>query len=116
MDLKYRDISDQELRVAMRLLSSSSDLVKKYGDALKESRVASMDDGGMGSLIFFSSTAGERKLDRAIAEGEFVDEDGTLVSVVLNIDDRGELYELDSWKVDYSNLISWPESERIELK
>ncbi len=36
----------------------------------------------------------------------FVDEDGIDIIVSLNVDEKGILYELDVWKVDYSKRIS----------
>ncbi|WP_420885213.1 DUF6984 family protein, partial [Candidatus Symbiothrix dinenymphae] len=37
-----------------------------------------------------------------------VDEDGVDVIASLNIDDTGDLYELDIWKTDFSPLIKLP--------
>ncbi|PPQ19023.1 hypothetical protein CV770_12900 [Bradyrhizobium sp. AC87j1] len=64
--------------------------------------VEEMNDGGMGSLRFVGSA--DRRLGKCIGEAEFDDADGVPVSVALNIDQRGELYELDFWKVDFSPL------------
>ncbi|QQO17442.1 hypothetical protein JJB99_15535 [Bradyrhizobium diazoefficiens] len=64
--------------------------------------VEDMNDGGMGSLRFVGSL--DRRLGKCIGEAEFDDADGVLVSVALNVDQRGELFELDLWKVDFSPL------------
>ena len=45
---------------------------------------------------------------KCIAEKEFLDSDGVPISVTLNIDDDGLLYELDIWKVDFSPIIKYP--------
>ena len=64
--------------------------------------VEEMSDGGMGSLLFAGSV--DRRFGECIGEAEFNDADGVLVSVALNVDQRGELFELDLWKVDFSPL------------
>src|SRR2546421_11169790 len=64
--------------------------------------VEDMNDGGMGSLLFVGSA--DRRFGKCIGEAEFDDADGVLVSVALNIDQRGKLFELDLWKVDFSPL------------
>ncbi len=67
-------------------------------------KVKDMNDGGMGSLLFASSKK-DRRLGDVIARIQYQDEDGVTVLVSLNLDKEGELYELDSWKVDFSFLI-----------
>jgi hypothetical protein len=74
------------------------------------------DDGGMGSLQLFptdASTSRQRHLGKEIARGMFKDRDGVDVSVTVNVDDQGELYELDIWKVDSSPLLRWPCAEDV---
>lgn len=62
--------------------------------------VTDMVDGGMGSLLIGSGEG--RRLGKGVASYEFEDIDGVLVSVVLNVDQNGDLFELDVWKVDFS--------------
>lgn len=69
--------------------------------------VEEMNDGGMGSLLFFSSKAG-RVIGREVARREFVDEDGVPVVAILSLDNYGDLYELDVWKTNFSKLIKFP--------
>ncbi|MFK4505936.1 hypothetical protein LPJ38_32325 [Bradyrhizobium daqingense] len=64
--------------------------------------VEQMNDGGMGSLRFVGGE--DRRFGRCVGEAEFDDADGVLVSVALNVDQRGELFELDFWKADFSPL------------
>jgi hypothetical protein len=61
-----------------------------------------MNDGGMGSLRFVGSA--DRRFGKCIGEAEFDDLDGVPVSVALNVDQYGQLFELDLWKVDFSPL------------
>jgi hypothetical protein len=75
---------------------------------LEECAVQEMDDGGMGSLLFLSGRDEKRLLGRLAAAAEFEDMDGILVSVNVNLDQFGDLFELDVWKVDFSPLLKFP--------
>jgi len=77
-------------------------------DALDELAVADMNDGGMGSLRLAPSGVDTpaRRMSRQGAEFEYADDDGVLVQVSLNLDEQGQLFELDSWKVDFKPLIN----------
>ncbi|MCW2411880.1 hypothetical protein M2345_001639 [Sphingobium sp. B8D3D] len=70
--------------------------------------VEEMDDGGMGSLSFVSQKL-ERTYGGEAGSCGFYDEDGMQVRVGLILDQDGDLYELDLWKVDFSPLIKIPE-------
>jgi len=70
-------------------------------------KLESMDDGGMGSLHFFTETE-DPKFGKTVAEYEFKDEDGLPVFATLILDQNGRIYELDMWKVNYSPLQNWP--------
>jgi uncharacterized lipoprotein NlpE involved in copper resistance len=49
-------------------------------------------------------------------EAEYVDCDGVPVSIVLNADQNGRLYELDMWKVDFAPLQEYPAVGRMTIK
>ena len=69
--------------------------------------VVELDDGGMGSLRFVrDDVVGALKI---VAEVEFADTDGVLVSVALLADKRRQPAELDVFKVDFSPLIALPD-------
>lgn len=76
--------------------------------------VDDLDDGGMGSLRFYSQNR-DRKLGQCVVEAEFKDADGVTVSVELNLDNHGDLYELDIWKTDFSALVQWPTEGNITV-
>ena len=79
---------------------------------ISQLRASPMDDGGMGSLLF--ATAGtDRRHAKEVAVCYFEDEDGVSVSATLNVDQHGQLYELDVWKVDNSPLRRWPATSDI---
>jgi len=83
--------------------------------ALAQAMVEDMADGGMGSVRFCSARRGERRFRQQIAEASFVDEDGIAVSATLNLDQNGDLFELDLWKVDNSALHRYPARESINV-
>jgi hypothetical protein len=51
------------------------------------SRVMHMQDGGMGGIRFFRSEP--RSFGKALAEAQYLDSDGVLVSIVINADSGG---------------------------
>ncbi|MBK8997055.1 MAG: hypothetical protein IPM35_15085 [Myxococcales bacterium] len=75
-------------------------------------RVRPMPDGGMGSLQFSSETPSPHR-HHAIGAAEFEDDDGVLVLAELTVDQDGQLFELDLWKVDFSPLKRWPMPEEL---
>ncbi|WGS47532.1 hypothetical protein LFL97_41105 (plasmid) [Burkholderia sp. JSH-S8] len=81
-----------------------NDLLASLEDAIVEE----MDDGGMGGLLFCRPDDRPRRFGKKLVEKEFVDVDGVPVMVAVNLDDDGELYELDIWKVDFSPLKRFP--------
>jgi hypothetical protein len=73
-----------------------------------------MNDVGMGSVRFLSPRT-ERKFGMQIAEAEYTDQKGVLVSITVNTNEQSELYELDFWKVDFSALIRYPSPDQIPI-
>jgi hypothetical protein len=69
-------------------------------------QVEALDDGGMGSLAFAPTG---RTFGANVAECEFTDRDGVLVSVALYVDADGEPLELDVWKVNFAPTRQWPQ-------
>jgi hypothetical protein len=82
---------------------------------LDADNVEDMQDGGMGGIRFFSDDKGRRPVV-AIAEAEYTDDDGVLVSIVLNTDAMGALHEIDFWKVDFSPLRRYPLPSDLRIK
>src|SRR4051812_15966082 len=81
-------------------------LAPTFTASLEEVLVVDMRDGGMGSIRFVNH--GDRRRSCSIAEAEYVDDDGVLVCIELNVDGSDELFELDLWKVDFSPLQRYP--------
>lgn len=103
--LSGRMLRPDERAVLIRLLDMAGCAAHPQ---LQHCRVEDMADGGMGSIRFVSPFAGARLLGRCAMEAQYVDADGVPVSIALNLDDRGNLYELDFWKADFSPLLSYP--------
>jgi hypothetical protein len=79
------------------------------GDWRRGLRVIDMP-GGMGSLrISYDDKDSDRKLGDEVSSVRFKDIDGVDVIMTLYVDTEGKLYELDVWKVDFTDLIRMPE-------
>jgi hypothetical protein len=92
-----RRLTEDENRLVRFLLGKNVP-----SDALVEP----MSDGGMGSLQFGSRS--NRRFGSCIASATFTDTDGVPVSATLNVDQFGELFELDIFKADFSALQQIP--------
>lgn len=77
---------------------------------LENLMVVELEDGKMGSLSLMSNgiqNKGNKQIELC-SEKIFKDVDEVTVIASLYIDVKGNLYELDIWKVDYSPIISLP--------
>ncbi|MEO8392106.1 MAG: hypothetical protein ABI700_03855 [Chloroflexota bacterium] len=93
------------------LLRKLLELKQGGGDnyAIDSLQVQEMLDSGVGSLYFYSQrTTEQRSFGKRIGEIEFMDVDEVKVIVSLNVDDQGDLYELDIWRVDFEPVKQWP--------
>lgn len=73
-------------------------------ETLSSMDVEDMWDGGMGGIRFVSDRTA-RLLGRDLATETFVDADGVDVIATLSLDNYGDLFELDLWKVDFSPIV-----------
>jgi hypothetical protein len=83
-------------------------------DWKKNTLVFTLNDGNMGSLKLCPEGKNHEKreyIPSFVSEYEFKDKDGVAVVASLFLDKEGDLYELDIWKVDFSELISLPNLE-----
>ena len=111
-----RKLTIRERDVLTALLNAAAE-TSHYANELDDLFVAEMPDGGMGSLSLIprAVTTEQRMFGMRIAEGEFTDDDGTLVSIAVNVDKSNQLFELDIWKVDFSKLIRLPDPSKIKI-
>jgi hypothetical protein len=103
----------EEKALLSALLSQRSDF-HAYLDDMASARVKDMPDGGMGSIAFI--THDEKCLGTTVAEAEYSDIDEVPVSIVVNLDNHGRLFELDIWKADFSPLKRYPVPGLVHLK
>ncbi|WP_063826866.1 hypothetical protein [Cupriavidus sp. WS] len=99
-----RRLRDDERALLVALIAGKPE-ASRLLSSLDETIVEEMDGGGMGSLLFLRSDNRPRHLGKQLVEKEFADIDGVPVMVTVNLDERGELFELDIWKVDFSPLM-----------
>lgn len=102
-----RLLKDEEKALLTALIAGKSQAAQLLG-SLASVLVEEVNDGGMGSLHFSNSNARPCRLGEQLVEQEFLDSDGIPVMVAINLDEHGELYELDIWKVDFSPLRRFP--------
>jgi hypothetical protein len=103
----------EEKAILAVLLGTSIEIIN---ERLKDSVVEDMTNGGMGSIRFKQQLGESRSFGKAVAEAEYVDVDGVTVSITVNVDDRGNLYEVDFWKVDFSLLLEYPKTEQLLMR
>ena len=99
----------QEAQLLELLITTAS---KKFPQNWKEGLfVSPMDDGGMGSLYLYPECERSkyRIFGEQVSEFQFTDQDGIEVIASLNVDNYGNLFELDIWKTDFSKLITFPQ-------
>jgi hypothetical protein len=106
-----RKLLPREVRIIEALAESAFPDDGERG--LAKALVEDMNDGAMGSLRFLGVERQDRHAARTIGEAEYVDEDGTVVSIALIVDEAGEPFELDFWKVDFSKLLKYPEPHEL---
>jgi hypothetical protein len=112
-----RALNEPEKDMLKVLLQSKPSPSSFLLESVNELRAIEMNDGGMGSLLLIPKGAESknRSFGQQLALGEFTDLDGVPVSVALNTDSDGYLYELDVWKVNFSPLLAWPDPADIKI-
>jgi|HubBroStandDraft_1064217.scaffolds.fasta_scaffold596272_2 hypothetical protein len=109
-----RPLREEEAALVRKLLANTPDADKTCRE-LSNALVQDMSDGGMGSIRFYRRSSKKRMFGGEIGEGSFRDSDGALVSVTLNADQFGDIFELDLWKVDFSPLVRYPDPEDFQI-
>jgi hypothetical protein len=109
-----RALREKEAKL-IKKLAAGTPLESKIIDQLATILVQDMPDGGMGSLYFWNGPRKNRRLGKTLAEGCFSDADNTPVYTYLDLDEAGDLFELDMWKVDSSALLRFPEPDDVQV-
>ena len=104
-----RKPSQKEQKLIEFLVRKAKDLCLSP-DWMDSLYVQTTNDGGMGSLALFpNGTPKEKRLfGEEVSKFQFADTDGVDVIVFLYVDKDGNLFEVDSWKTDFSPLIDLP--------
>jgi hypothetical protein len=110
-----RYLNGSECKLVRAMLDGKDFQANELDRRLACALVEDMQDGGMGSIRFLRTGTSGRVSCKAIAEAEYIDDDGVLVSIVLNIDDDEALHELDFWKVGFSPLRRYPLPSDVTL-
>ena len=107
-----RSLKTEEYQLLENMLKE----LKNYDFNLENLKVVDMLDGSMGSLYIVNpqKIREERKMDKSIIEKQFYDVDDVPISVCINIDTDGNLFELDIWRVDFNPLINFPKYSNKE--
>jgi hypothetical protein len=101
-----RPLKDEETAILNRLLEMAADGLTAHFHS--DHRAVDMADGGMGSIRFAGQTDRPRKMGRELVMAEYLDEDQVPVLISINLDEDGQLFELDIWKVNFQPLIRYP--------
>jgi hypothetical protein len=111
-----RALFAQEKALLTALLQSKP-ATRRLVDSLDDLVVEEMNDGGMGSLLLLPKGVIDvgRSFGQRLVEGAFTDADGVPVSVAVNVDTEGRLYELDMWKVNFARLLSLPDPSHLRI-
>lgn len=101
----YRNISEKEKKLLNKLIKNAN---VKFTKAVPENLlVRNLDDGQMGSLKFYNQDNKNRVFGSQVSEVSFKDVDDILVIATLYLDNYGDLFEIDVWKVDFSPTINF---------
>ena len=105
--LSIRHLRDEEKALIIEMvrgLPAEHDVLSGIEDAVVED----MNDGGMGSLKFVRLSSEKSRFAKQLREATFADKDGVPVSITINLDQSGHLFELDIFKADNSPLRKFP--------
>lgn len=108
MELSRKPTIQEERLLELLVKKSSIAIPENWKDGLL---VCPMDDGEMGSLYLFpqGKVIEGRVLGEQISDFQFTDLDGVEVIASLNVDNNGNLFELDIWKTDFGKLLKFPD-------
>jgi hypothetical protein len=111
-----RKPTKKELALLEFLVEMSSIPIEK--DWQENLLVKSMDDGGMGSLLLFPKgiIKYDRKFGYQASEKKIKDSDGIELIASLYLDQKGKIFELDIWKVNFSETLVLKDSHADKIR
>jgi hypothetical protein len=107
LDRYMRNLKKEEFDLIVFMLKDSS-IYMHIVNNLSTSTVQEMVDEGMGSLRFKYDDEKIRRFGKEVASVSILDIDQIPVSFAINIDEDGNLFELDVFKGDFSPLKRFP--------
>jgi len=107
-----RPLRRDERDLVIALLTQSPSEASR-SSVLDSITVLDMSDGVMGSIKFLHRDDRERRFGFELAKATYIDDDGVLVTIALNLDQYGDLFEVDFWKVDFSPLVRYPRVDEL---
>lgn len=110
-----RRLTENEFAVCAKLISNTRNS-KKLMSQLETATIDLLPDGGMGSMRFviFGKEEG-RKFGNKVAEAKALDSDGIPLFFSLLVDEEGNLFELEIWRVDFNEIRQFPGASNLEL-
>jgi hypothetical protein len=102
-----RDAERDLIRYLLRGFDSTSGIDRRLSQASVQDWLVG-DRFNSGSVRFSSVNQRPHSHGKIIAEAEYVDGDEVPVSITVSIDEAGNLFELDLWKVDFNPLQRYP--------
>lgn len=115
VDHPLRPLRTEE-RELLRALLSRVWPAQEIDMRLAQLVVRQMSDGGMGSIRVVHTASAMRRFAREIVAANYIDEDGTPVDITVNLDQEGDLFEIDFWKVNFSPLLRYPSPHDLKLR
>lgn len=101
-------VDEKVLITSILELAGSTDKVSSIPEVVYD-----LDDGGMGTIKFTNNI--DRVYGKVILQVNYIDSDKTPVMITLTVDDKGDLFELDFWKVNFEKLLSYPKPHEIKF-
>ena len=102
-----RLLKKEELDLMVYLLKDKPN-TKQMIEELSAAFVEEMNDGGMGSLKFLNANKFNRRHGSTIAQIQLPDIDGIPLLISIDLDEEGDMYEIDVWKADFSPTKQFP--------
>jgi hypothetical protein len=103
-----RQLRKEEYDLIAYMLRDKPEFESFIDKDLKDSMVEEMNDGGMGSLKFLSVSNVKSIMKDEVARIDLRDVDNIPLSITLNTNTDGEIYEMDVFKGDFSHLKKFP--------
>lgn len=108
--MEIRELGTKEEKLVRCLLT------KINSDLKISKRVEQLNDGNMGTIRFtHENSPSDRKYQKDLIQVSYVDKDRVTVLITLTMDNYDNLYELEFWKTDFTQLNEYPKPDDISF-